>query len=160
LVDRISDDVLEEFAHQGVINRRRDNRLNWNQPAKMSWELQAGAVDIKILDCSTEGMKISSQTAIPENVRLRVRLDMESEEPIVVEAATIWQREDNDRHLAGVAFLNCDTSAAVTQILTQRNARTTTGKTTFRRPSIRPSLLIAASTILVAVTLLQAGFLG
>ena len=159
LVERIADDILEEFAHQGIINRRQDDRLDWNQPATMSWELQTGAVDIKILDASTEGMKISSPTAIPENARLRIGIDTESEEPIVVEAATIWQREDNQQHLAGVAFLNCETSASVIQILRQRNAPETRGEPVFRRPSIRPSLLVAASTILVAVTLLQSGFL-
>lgn len=159
LVEKISDDILATLAHEGAINRRRDDRVDWNQPAKMSWELQAGEVDVKILDCSPEGMKVSSNAAIPESGSLRIRLETDNDEPLLIEATTVWQREEDEQHLAGVVFKSSETSAAVNQLLSKTHRCEAAGHSKAIYRSIRPSLVVAASIVLIGVALLQTGIL-
>ena len=163
LVEPLTDDVLETLAQEGVVNRRGEQRINWNQPAKMSWELQADEVDIEIEDCSIGGLKINSQTKIPENVNLRIRVSAKSDESdsadgqeeSQIDARTVWQKEHDEGYLVGLSFRNGDLPPAVTQILEQGEPAQLRSVASKRPRSIRPSILVAATIVVVCVTLLQ-----
>ena len=156
LLDTIPDSVLETLSHEGVVNRRRDDRVQWNQAAKISWELQPGETDIQIQDCSPGGLKLSSAVPLPDDLRLRIRVDVSDDEQMVVDAKTIWQREQEDGVQAGLAFTKREIPDAIMHVLGHGQSETDSGG----QPAIRPSLLIAAAVVLLAVSLLQTGWLG
>ena len=159
LIERLPYDVLEALAKAGVVNRRRDERIDWKQPAKLSWELQPGEIDIEIHDCSSDGMRISSPVEIPDDVRLRIRVEEGGDERFVVDAKSVWQLENEDQFLTGLAFITKELPDGLTQILSQRSREQRNGSIANREPAIRSSLLIAAAMILLGVTLMQTGFI-
>lgn len=149
LLENIPDELLDELSLEGAINRRRDARVAWAQPALMSCELRSGEDEIKIIDCSHGGLKIFSKSRIPENVMLRIRTEMEGEK-IVIEAKAIWQTEQDDGFYAGVSYTTRDVPEAVARILEEKAP-----KYKFEMPPLR--LLaqpIAVAIAVIAVTCL------
>jgi hypothetical protein len=159
LVEPLTSDVLNVLAEQGVVNRRTEQRVQWNQPAKMSWELRPGEVDIEIQDCSLGGLMITSPIAIPENVNLRIRLDANQDDEVVMTAKTAWHVEKDDHCIAGLAFNHRQIPKAMKQILSQADGGKNLSEKSERASSIRPSLMIVAAMVLLGVTLLQTGLL-
>ena len=68
----------------------------------MSWERQAGEVDIEILDCSTGGLRIVSPAAIPEGVNLRIRVASNLGREEVMTARMMWQEIIGESSSLGV----------------------------------------------------------
>ncbi len=106
LDDPIPDDVLEELASQGVVNRRAEDRMKIDEKAKLSWPLSEGSeVDVEVKDYSPGGMRIASTVDIPSNVRLRVRFDRDDDaDQVIVEAKSIWFANQGDNVETGVQF--------------------------------------------------------
>lgn len=154
LVDTIPNEVLGELAHEGIVNRRRDERVDWNQPAKITWELHPGDVDIEIKDCSLDGLKITSQTPIPDNVRLRICVDMGDQDQVVVDAKTVWQLEQADQCVAGLAFTKREAPETVKRLLAKDDATEATEQKTNHRSSIRRSILVATVIVVFGLALL------
>jgi hypothetical protein len=104
LLESIPDHVLAALATEGVLNRRDHERVQWKYPAKATCELQSSEIDIEIQDCSLGGLKIYTQAEIPDEARLRIRVGMDGEEQVEVNAKTRWQQNHHDGYLAGLAF--------------------------------------------------------
>lgn len=106
LDDEIADEVLEELATDGVVNRRAEDRMKIEEKAKLSWQLNHGEeVEVDVKDYSPGGMRITSTVDIPNNVRLRVRFDPDDEDDqVILEAQAIWLAEEGDDIEAGVQF--------------------------------------------------------
>jgi hypothetical protein len=119
LLDQIPEDVLQDLAREGIVNRRRDPRVDWNQPAKLSWELHQGEIDVEINDCAPGGLKISSDQEFPSDVRVRISIDLEGEQPVLIDARTVWQAQQQNLYVAGVAFTDKGTPDAILPILGQ-----------------------------------------
>lgn len=157
LIDKIPVDVLEKLAHQEMINRRQDDRVDWNQSAKISWELQQGEFDIQIQDCSPGGLKLLAQQPLPEDLSMRIRVNVGEDEPLVVSAKPIWQQQQEDGILAGLAFTKREVPEAVTRILDrERDQNADRGE----EVSIRRSILVAAVVVILGAALVQTGVLG
>ncbi len=122
LIDRIPEEVLQNLAREGVVNRRSDERVEWNQPAKMSWELQQGEINVEIKDCSTGGLKIRSPKPIPDDLLVRIRVDMGDDDPLVIDARPVWQVQQDDHCVAGLAFTDFGIPEAVIRFLAQGEA--------------------------------------
>ncbi len=149
LDDPIPADVLEDLAGEGVVNRRNDERVVWEHPAQMSWELQPGEIDISIVDYSPGGMKVYSQHEIPENVRLRIRVETPDDDEIVVAATTVWKTEDDQGFQAGLAFTSRDAPEKIDRLHRDSEDPTPIAN---RPRRIRQSIMVAAALILLAVT--------
>ena len=160
LLERIPDDVLATLAHEKIINRRRDERIDWKQPAKVSWELQAGEVDIEIQNCSLSGLKIFSQSAIPENGRLRIRIQTSQDHQVVMDVKTAWRVEHQTGCSVGVAFTDREAPAIIKQTIAERRATGNTSTILMRAVSIRPSIMIAATIVICALAFSHAGLWG
>tara|TARA_R110002049_G_scaffold2750_2_gene21596 strand:- start:442598 stop:443461 length:864 start_codon:yes stop_codon:yes gene_type:complete len=157
LIEPLTGDVLETLARERIVNRRNEDRVCWNQPAKMTWELHSGEIDIEIQDCSTGGLKVLSPTTIPDDVRLRIRV--EADEDIVIEAKSVWQVKQDDQCHAGIAFINRHCPDAVAQIVEEGRDATTQNLVKKSRSSMRPSILVAATAVTVCGALLLSGWL-
>ncbi len=153
LSDPIPDEVLEELAEKGIVNRRSDDRTAWDQPASMSWELHPGEIDIHIHDYSSGGMKVYSEHEIPEDVRLRIRVESPGDDDIVVAATTVWKQEDEDGYQAGLAFTNRDAPELIDRL--HRKEETSSDDATQHRPAIRPAIMVVAAIVLLTVTSLR-----
>ncbi len=64
LRDTIPNEVLQELAGEGIINRRADGRFSIAVPATISWPLSPGEIAAEIQDYSSAGMKLHSQERI------------------------------------------------------------------------------------------------
>ncbi len=157
LNDTIPHEILEALAHEGVVNRRRDDRIVWKQPAKMSWELQPGDIDIEIQDCSPDGMKISSRKTIPDDVRVRIHVDIGDQEPMVIDARTAWQLEQQDGCLAGLSFTKREIPEALTRILAEADGTSVAEKKGKRLSLVRRTIWAATAIVVFGLTLLQTG---
>jgi hypothetical protein len=159
LFEAIPDDVLETLALEDVINRRDDNRVDWCQRAKMSWELQPGEIDVEVQDCSLGGLKISTHSAIPDNVCVRIRIEVGDGEHVTIDARTAWQNEQEDGCSMGLAFIKHEVPKVITQALATGLSNKGAEPSVIRKAALRPSVLIAAA-IVICVAVLQTGLWG
>ena len=159
LIDTIPTAVLQELAERRIINRRRDVRVQWKQPAKMSWELHSGEVEIQIEDCSPGGLRITSPTVLPENVRLRIRVTIDEGEAAIIDARSVWQIEQDDRVQAGLAITTREVPAIVARVLAGevgKEPEAVTGRASFFR-----RVLVAGTVIVIlGFALKQIGLWG
>ncbi len=117
LSDAIPDSVLRDLANEDAINRRSDGRVRLSQPAKLSWPLNPTEIDVDLHDYSTGGLKLLSPVAIPEEVRLRIRMEVGQAEELTVEARAVWTREFEHGWVAGVAFTQPEAPSLVADML-------------------------------------------
>lgn len=157
LFEEIPDDVLERLAREEAINRRRDDRVDWKQSAKMSWELQPGDVNIEIQDFSLSGLKIGSRSAIPDNVRVRIRIELGDGEQMIVDAKTAWQNEHEDGCSVGLAFTKPEIPEYITRIVADGGTDYEVQRTLPRKSSMRPAILIAATMVACGAAVWHAG---
>jgi hypothetical protein len=159
LLEPIPGDVLEILAHEKVINRRREDRVQWGQTAKLDWELGEESIDVEIKDCSQGGLKVMTQVEIPPDARLRLHVKSEAtgEDPIIA-AKTIWQREVENGHEAGLAFITREMPEVVANIIASGVA--VDASPAPKNRSIRLSVLAAAVAAVLGFCLLQIGFVG
>ena len=144
LLEPIPDELLDSLALDGIINRRRDHRVQWAQSARMSCELRRGEEEIEIRDCSHGGLKIISKTPLPEGVMLRIRTEADDEK-LVIDAKTVWQSESEDGFQGGVAFTTRDVPEAVARIL-ERGERVENTSEPKKRPF---GLMLMLATVVV-----------
>ncbi|TWT89439.1 PilZ domain-containing protein [Stieleria varia] len=156
LTQKIPDEILETLARENVVDRRRDGRVPWTQPAHMSWELQAGEVDVTVCDCSPGGLKIISKTPIPDATRLRIRMTPDGGDELVINAKSVWQTEDADTYVVGVEFTKKDLPEVIARVLEENDPdRVPTARTVTVHRWIRRSVLVAASVTILAFGLSQ-----
>ena len=160
LFEAISDDILETLARENVINRRDDDRVDWNQSAKMSWELQPGEVDIEIRDCSMGGLRIASETAIPDDVCVRIRIDVDDGEHVIVDARKAWQTEHEDGCSMGLAFTKHEVPEIIAQALAKGMSRQDKPVTVLGKRSMCASVLISAAIATCGAAMWQTGWWG
>lgn len=160
LIDKIPNEVLGTLAMDGIVNRRRDHRVPWNEPAKMSWELHSGEIDIEIHDCSVGGLKIStSYGRIPDDVCLRIRVDGPDDLPMIIDARTVWQVEEKNRVFAGLAFTTREVPDVVAHVLAQQQSTEFEIAEPARTPRRRNGLAVAV-IIVLGIALWQTGLWG
>lgn len=155
LIDPIPQIVLQDLAREGVVNRRSDQRVDWNQRARLSWELHQGEIDVEIQDCSTGGLKVCSEAPIPDDVQVRILVDMGGEEPMVIDARTVWKLEQGSRFLSGLAFIHKAVPEAVRRILESdgRELEIDDGQ----RSPLRRGVMIATAVAVLGLSLWQIG---
>jgi PilZ domain len=119
LSDRIRDQVLEDLANLGVVDRRSDHRVPVTRKAKISWQLQPGEIDAELQDCSSGGLKLLASAPVPLNSRLRIRFEDEQGDDgwITVEGNSVWQRECEAGVYVGIAFTQKDTPNLISHLL-------------------------------------------
>lgn len=155
LLDKIPVETLETLANEGVIDRRQDERLEWEQMADLSWELKQGDVPVKVVDCSPGGMKLISQVPIPDDVGLRVRIDVCGRD-MDIDARYVWQEKQGEEYLCGVAFTNREVPEAIARIMKEyKSSKVVEKEKEKRRTVIRQSLLVTSLMVIFAVALLQ-----
>lgn len=148
LDDPIPDEVLEELASTGIVNRRCDERVTWDKTAAMSWELQPGEIEIEIRDYSPGGMRVYAETPIPEHVRLRIRVETEDEEDVIVAATSVWKVDSNEGCHAGLAFTSSD---APRQLADAHHGLAPESNTDGARPRLRVGVAVMAAVVLLTV---------
>lgn len=164
LNDTIPDDVLEELATDGVVNRRAEDRMKIEEKAKMSWQLNNGdEVDVEVKDYSPGGMRITSTVEIPSNVRLRVRFDEHDEDDqVIVEAQAIWlSSAEGDDVEAGVAFTDPKSPTKFADFVRRKAGFETERETEMKsnqppsevETTIRPTYLCAAIALVGLIVL-------
>ena len=121
LLEPISEDVLEALAKEHIVNRRQDERVRWNQPAKMTWELGPGEVDVTIKDCSAGGLRLFSEVGVPMDTCVRLLLPGNDEKPITIDARPVWQKEHADGWGIGLSFIRREVPDSVVRILAEKN---------------------------------------
>lgn len=160
LDDPIPDDVLEELAHDGVVNRRAEDRMKIEEKAKLSWQLQDGEVEVEVKDYSPGGMRIASSVEIPENVQLRVRFDCNNEDDdVIVEAKAIWYSTHGDDLEAGVQFTDAESPHKVSSLVRQKAEAETAAALppsdpAAAEPVLRPVFLCAGIALIGLIVLL------
>ncbi len=157
LLETVPDDLLDSLAHQAIIDRRRDARVGWKQPAKMSLELQPGEVDVEIQDCSLGGISISSQTAIPNNARARIRIEIGDQQHVIVDAKAVWQVEHDNGCSVGLAFTKREVPALITQVLANGGDCGDSALATYNGSSFRRNILVAVAVVLFGLAMTQTG---
>ncbi|MCG8653115.1 MAG: PilZ domain-containing protein [Pirellulales bacterium] len=154
LTDPIPSGLLAELATAGIVNRRREHRVHWDQPASLSWELQPGEIDIEIRDYSLGGMRIFSEQSFPQDVKLKIRVTTAEDEQIVVAATSIWKEDSGQGVEAGLAF----TAQSNAKLVSQMRRSTGSAEQTAHAapaPLIRPAVQVTAATVLLGVALWQ-----
>ena len=116
LRDTIPNEVLQELASEGVINRRADGRFSIDVPGAISWPLSAEEIAVKIQDYSSGGMKLLSEERIPEQTRLRLRFEAGGQE-VTLEAKSAWTRQTDQGWITGVGLVDHDAPTIVADTL-------------------------------------------
>lgn len=122
LLETIPDEVLEELARQHIVNRRQDERVEWNQPAKMTFQLGPGEIDVTIKDCSSGGLRLVSTDRVPDDTCVRLKLPGNAENPVTIEARTVWQTQIEEGWSVGLSFIRREVPESVVQILCSQKA--------------------------------------
>lgn len=155
LNEPISDEVLAQLAAEGIVDRRTDNRIPWDKPAAVSWQLHQGEEEVCIRDYSPGGMRVLSKTALPEGVALRLRIEAETEHSasLVVVANAVWREKIDEQYQAGLAFRDKDAPRQLAKFhqLAQQQQAEAGGS----QPQIRNSIQLAAAAILLLVAALR-----
>ena len=134
LRDRIPESVLEELATDGVVNRRSDDRYTLQREAAVSWQLQTRELDVQLMDLSYGGLQIESPAPIPQNARLRVRVELDDEE-LVLDGQSVWQQETADRYMTGIAFTDREAPTIVSRLIQFNKQSTNSDSTLTNRPA-------------------------
>jgi len=150
LDEGIDDVVLHSLADQGFLNRRSDPRVEVTYPAKMFWPLHPDRVDIELRDYSSGGLMIHSDVSIPEDKRLRVCLDSDSDDDLCVETRLQWKNLSDKGCLAGLAFVHHDSPQRVAEVLgLDSGRRVSQVQTTVRRGKGSKLLLAGLAAMLI-----------
>lgn len=117
LLQPIPHAVLEGLSSEGALDRRVDDRVPLNKPATVRWPLHQGEVDVEVQDYSTGGMKIVSSAPIPDDVRLRVRIDLDGDDELVIDVKSVWQDEGSAGCVSGVTYTHQETHAEINRAI-------------------------------------------
>lgn len=118
LRDSIPQEVLQELANEGIINRRNDGRFCISHAAKVSWPLNPDELDVQLRDYSSGGLKLESADQIPADARVRLRFQAGGEE-VIVEAKSVWCRQTEHGWVTGVALTDREAPNVVAEKLGQ-----------------------------------------
>lgn len=154
LLEPIPADVLETLAREEAINRRCEDRVEWTQSAKLSYELQPGEIDVEVKDCSLGGMKIATASTIPNDVCVRMQVDVGDGEEVVIDARTVWQNETEDGCSVGLSFTK-RVPQIVADVLAAGGSNQDPEQSVVRESTLRPSIMIAAAIIVCGAVLWQ-----
>ena len=156
LDDPIPEDVLEELAGDGVVNRRAEDRMEIEEKAKVSWQLNNGQeFEVDVKDYSPGGMRLASTIDIPANVRLRVRFDRAGEEPVVVEAKAVWYAWTGKDIEAGVQFTDAESPRRFASHIRRIAEADAEQRTSTQQPAtaLRPMYLCAGVALIGLILL-------
>lgn len=142
----IPDSVLENLSSEGVLDRRNDDRVRLKQKATVRWPLHQGEVDVEVQDYSTGGMKIVSQAPIPDDVRLRVRIDVEDSEQLVIDVKSVWQDDSEEGHVAGVTYTHQESYIAIFRAFAGNRLHELLGPADQTPSELRRSIITAIGT--------------
>lgn len=157
LEDKIPDSVLQELAAEGAVNRRSDDRIEVNQPAKLSWPLCGREVDVQLIDFSNGGMKLVSPLPVPDDAKLRFRVQVGDNEELVVQAKLAWLNEFDEGCVVGVAFTERDDPVRLAKKLGIDSESSGTGRFDPHGPrrtiglGLATCLLVAAFSYLLSI---------
>lgn len=154
LEDTIPESILDELAAEGIVNRRSDDRYTVDRKAAVSWQLNTGEVEVEIKDFSCGGLRVESSRPIPAETALRIRIEL-SDEELLLDGKSVWQRESTDKHTAGISFTHPDAPARISKLSQQQSDSSPTVEVTPRhRPfSVLRSIAVAAGVAAVCYVL-------
>jgi hypothetical protein len=151
LAQPIPESVLEDLTSEGALNRRLDDRVHLNQKATVRWPLHQGEVDVEVQDYSTGGMKIVSSAPIPDDVRLRVRIDLEGDEQLVIDVKSVWQDSSDEGCVSGVTYTHQETHTEIDRALGgQAKRREFLGPSQTTASELKRSIITAIGTAVIA----------
>ena len=97
-------ELIDFLATAGVVNRRRDSRLQIGKLARARWELSDEVVDVELRNLSRGGFCLvfaRKPAVVRERLLLLLRLDTEE---VTVAARVMWGRPMGDQFAVGCAF--------------------------------------------------------
>lgn len=98
----IDENVLEELAERGLLDRRDSARHNVTAEGLAQWELSEDSVPVQLLNLSTEGFCLASDQATNVGSRLKLTLiDDDGQSQVEILARSRWQHEFENGYLIG-----------------------------------------------------------
>lgn len=104
LEEPFQQDLIDFLATAGVVNRRRDSRLQIGKLARARWELSEEVVEVEVRNLSRGGFCLvfpRKPAVVRERLLLLLRLDTEE---VTVPARVMWGRPMGDQYAVGCAF--------------------------------------------------------
>ena len=155
LLEPIPDEILQTLAKERVVNRRREDRVQWSKKATLRWELESEVVDAEIIDCSPGGLKIFSTKHIKDNTCVRLTLDTDDKKGVIIDAKTVWNTKSKntdgvDGWFLGVTFIRNGVPDAVVKVLEKNEIRE---PVEVDDSVLHPAALVAAAVATFAIAL-------
>ncbi len=100
----IPEEVLQEFAEAGVIERRENQREQVSLAATALWELKGESRSVRVLNHSRGGFCLQADDGGKPGERLLLRLEIES--AYAVPARIQWKIEAQEGYVIGCSFQN------------------------------------------------------
>ncbi len=112
----IPDEVLHEFAQEGVLERREHRREPVSLTAIAKWELTSRSAFARIIDCSKGGFCMLSQAEGKPGERVQLQFEGGGREQVLVRGKALWQIESPDGYTIGCEFLDQHDFTVVTDL--------------------------------------------
>jgi len=98
----IDEEILEELAERGLLDRRNSARHSVNAEAMAQWELREDSVPVQLLNLSSEGFCLASDQPTNVGSRLKLTLSDENGQPShEILARSKWQTEFENGYMIG-----------------------------------------------------------
>ena len=102
----IPDEVLEQFAESGILERRQYNREKVKISTVAKWELNSPTARAHIVDYSRGGLCLRSQDKGKPGERLLLEFRLQDGREFLVRATARWQVETEKGYVIGCQFLD------------------------------------------------------
>jgi hypothetical protein len=142
----INEDVLEDLAAKGLLDRRNTARHGIKAEAVAQWELCEDRVPVQLLNLSSEGFCLASDEPTNVGSRLKLKLsDDTGESSHEILARSKWQHEFDNGYMIGCELAVEDIFDLVGYFAEtpQEKAPFTTGRRRYRRPLLAGAAILA-----------------
>ena len=102
---KIPDHVLEQFAADGLLERRQHTRESIEISTVAKWELNSPSARAHIVDYSRGGLCLRSQDEGKPGERLLLEFRLQDGREFLVRATARWQVESSGGYVIGCQFL-------------------------------------------------------
>ena len=102
----IPDEVMEQFAESGILERRKHNREEVEISTVAKWELNSPTARARIVDYSRGGLCLRSQDEGKPGERLLLEFRLQDGQEFLVRAMARWQVKADTGYVIGCQFLS------------------------------------------------------
>jgi Tfp pilus assembly protein PilZ len=152
LSSEISIEQLDRFAVQGIIDRRRDRRLEVEADVLVRFELGSEVHRAKILDLSQGGFSVVTTETVNVGDRILLIVDPDAVNAAPIPGRICWMRADGSSCIYGCEFLSATAAAVVRSRLAHRDSHQDEPANLVRPITTGSStILLAGGTCLIAL---------